>query len=253
MNEQQSYFLITRKLFDSPIWRDDPHILKLFIYLIGRARFLKDPQRFSTFDLNRGEIVTSLSEIANDNQYLSQGRYQKTWSRAKVSRMLTHLKKNGYIDILSDTYGTHISIRNYDRYQTQENYVRTPTLHQRDTTVTPAFIYKQDKNDKQDIKNKENGVYSKEFLTFWDAWPVGYKVAKPYCWKIWKKISGRPEIQTFLDALALQKRSEKWKNGYIPNPSTWLNQGRWEDDIPIPPTDGGGGASVPYYELNTGD
>lgn len=162
---QLTYFLITRKLFDSPIWRGNPHILKLFIYLIGRARFLEEPKRFQGFDLKRGELLTSLSEIADDNEYLVQGRYIKKWSRQKVSRMLTHLQNNEYIDLLSDTYGTHISIRNYDQYQLQKNYKRTPVEHQRDTSGTPVGIYKQDKNDKKDKKKVIKEKYS-EFVFF---------------------------------------------------------------------------------------
>ena len=40
--------------------------------------------------------------------------------------------------------------------------------------------------------------------------------------------------EVLLYAIALQKNSQQWKkdNGqYIPNPATWLNQGRWEDEV----------------------
>jgi len=38
-------------------------------------------------------------------------------------------------------------------------------------------------------------------------------------------------VEVLLQAIEIQKDSEKWQKGYIPNPSTWLNQGRWEDEI----------------------
>ena len=41
--------------------------------------------------------------------------------------------------------------------------------------------------------------------------------------------------ETILDAVSKQKLWPKWqKDGgqYIPNPATWLNQGRWEDEPP---------------------
>lgn len=74
-----------------------------------------------------------------------------------------------------------------------------------------------------------------EFDQFWKAYPR--KVGKLYCLKIWKdpkKRKKRPGIDIILKAIEKQKRSELWTrdNGkYIPNPSTWLNQGRWDDEI----------------------
>ena len=50
----------------------------------------------------------------------------------------------------------------------------------------------------------------------------------------WNTLCGkknRPTIQTVREAIADQKKSERWKNKkYIPLPATWINQNRWEDD-----------------------
>ena len=40
-------------------------------------------------------------------------------------------------------------------------------------------------------------------------------------------------LALMLDAIAAQRESQAWtKDGgqYIPNPATWLNQGRWQDE-----------------------
>lgn len=116
-----TYFVLTRLIFDSPIWADDPHRLKLFIYLVGNARYSKRPKRLPNVTIRRGELVRSLKQISDDNAYTKQG-HLKHWSRAKVSRMLHHLQDKKYIIILSDTYGTHIKICNYDFYQSQATY-----------------------------------------------------------------------------------------------------------------------------------
>ena len=118
-NDQLTYFILTRKIFESSIWRDDPHTLKLFIYLIGQARHSKIPKKYSGFEIKRGELVTSLSLIADNNEFFNRGRLGK-WSRAKVSRMLSTLKEQGYIMILADTYGTHIKVCNYETYQSHD-------------------------------------------------------------------------------------------------------------------------------------
>jgi len=70
------------------------------------------------------------------------------------------------------------------------------------------------------------------FQQFWEAYPK--KVGKGDARKEWARISPGVElIGEMLKALSLQKRSEAWlKEGgqFIPNPSTWLHQRRWEDE-----------------------
>ena len=70
---------------------------------------------------------------------------------------------------------------------------------------------------------------------FWNTYPR--KVGKQECLKIWlnsKKKKERPSINNIVKTLKIQKASEDWikENGkYIPNPATWLNQGRWDDEL----------------------
>ena len=72
------------------------------------------------------------------------------------------------------------------------------------------------------------------FERFWSAYPK--KVGKEAAFKSFKRIRG-VSVDTMVQAVERQKQSEQWKkdNGrFIPNPATWLNQGRWEDEIPAP-------------------
>lgn len=39
------------------------------------------------------------------------------------------------------------------------------------------------------------------------------------------------QIKQIYKAVMKQKESRQWIRGIIPNPSTWLNQGRWEDEL----------------------
>lgn len=72
----------------------------------------------------------------------------------------------------------------------------------------------------------------RRFAEFWKAYPN--KVGKAGCLKVWKKLKPNAELfDRIMEALAKQKVSEKWqKEGgrFIPNPLTWLNQGRWDDE-----------------------
>jgi hypothetical protein len=74
--------------------------------------------------------------------------------------------------------------------------------------------------------------YTDAFLSFWAAYPK--KVGKDAAWAAWRKRDGsRPDIAVILGAVQAQKLTEQWtRDGgqYIPNPATWLNQGRWQDE-----------------------
>jgi hypothetical protein len=70
-----------------------------------------------------------------------------------------------------------------------------------------------------------------DFDTFWIEYPK--KVGKEAARKAWLK--NKPDLDTVLNSLKWQKVSPQWfkNNGlYIPNPSTWINQHRWEDEQP---------------------
>ena len=70
------------------------------------------------------------------------------------------------------------------------------------------------------------------FSEFWLAYPK--KVGKASCLKAWTKLKPNTELFAhIMDALAKQKASEQWQREagrYIPNPLTWINQGRWDDE-----------------------
>lgn len=79
------------------------------------------------------------------------------------------------------------------------------------------------------------------FDDFWASYPR--KVGKGAAKKSWDKIRPSPELHgKILAAVAAAKKSKQWAEDikYIPHPSTWLNQERWEDEIlsdGIPPED----------------
>lgn len=70
------------------------------------------------------------------------------------------------------------------------------------------------------------------FDEFWEAYPK--KVGKKYAKECFERIKPTRELlEKMKIAIAEQKKSEQWrdKHGkFIPNPSTWLNQGRWMDE-----------------------
>jgi len=74
---------------------------------------------------------------------------------------------------------------------------------------------------------------SKEFETFWSCYPR--KIGKRQAWRSWKKLRpSKTKQEVILSAVEAAKQSREWAkdNGrYVPNPATWLNQGRWDDEL----------------------
>ena len=70
------------------------------------------------------------------------------------------------------------------------------------------------------------------FETFWMAYPR--KKSRSTAEKVWRTLAPSPELlQQILDAIAAQRNSPQWieqRGKFIPYPSTWLNQKRWEDE-----------------------
>lgn len=71
-----------------------------------------------------------------------------------------------------------------------------------------------------------------DFLRFWDAYPR--KEGKGAALKAWEKIRPGDELLgKILAALESRRWPPRWledEGRFIPHPSTWLNQRRWEDE-----------------------
>lgn len=69
-----------------------------------------------------------------------------------------------------------------------------------------------------------------EFDSFWELYPR--KVGKAHARKIWTKLVERTDPQTVIAGLRRQlPYMRKKEKEFIPHPSTWLNQERWQDEV----------------------
>jgi hypothetical protein len=73
----------------------------------------------------------------------------------------------------------------------------------------------------------------KRFDLFWAAYPK--KVGKKAAQKAWKNAKVNADLfDKIMNAVGKARITTQWlREGgrYIPNPSTWLNEGRWDDEI----------------------
>lgn len=76
--------------------------------------------------------------------------------------------------------------------------------------------------------SKPLSEYSDDFLKFWSFYPA--KTGKGKAYESWRKL--KPPLDRVLFALEWQRNLKKWREGFTPNPATYLNQRRWEDEPP---------------------
>jgi hypothetical protein len=153
-------------------------------------------------------------------------------SEQEIRTILIFLKKSKNLTIKSTNKFSIISIINWNTYQGEEieinQQINTPLTSNQPTTNQPLTTNKNEKH----LKHLKN-TYTSDFLSFWDVYPR--KVGKDAAWKAWKNRNGSlPEINIIITAIENQKNSDQWlkdSGQYIPNPATWINQGRWEDEL----------------------
>jgi uncharacterized protein YdaU (DUF1376 family) len=81
-------------------------------------------------------------------------------------------------------------------------------------------------NNHKPITINHKPDYDIQFDAFWIMYPK--KVGKEAARKAWLK--NKPDIDAVIKAIQWQEVSSQWKKGYIPNPSTYINQHRWLDE-----------------------
>jgi hypothetical protein len=89
------------------------------------------------------------------------------------------------------------------------------------------------KNVFTDVNTSESSHISPMFIEFWKAYPR--KENKPTAVRAFGKIKpmSREVLDKILHGIELWKNSEMWSETQcIPHPATFLNNKKWEDEIP---------------------
>lgn len=117
--------------------------------------------------------------------------------------------------------------------QTQANQAIATFATEEEANQANATNKNKNKNKEQDIEKEQE---EEMFARFWNCYPR--HEAKQNALKAFQKINPDADLlNTICAAVERWKQSEQWtKDGgqFIPYPATWLNQRRWEDEIPSP-------------------
>jgi hypothetical protein len=145
-----------------------------------------------------------------------------------IRTCLKKLKKLQNLTIKSTNKFSIITIINWDTYQAINQQDNQQT-NQHVTSSQPAA------NHKQECKEHKETIYTSSFLKFWEAYPK--KTGKGEAFKAWNKIKPpKPTTEEIIQSVQTHNKTEQWRNKqYIPNPATFLNQRRWEDEVEMAP------------------
>jgi hypothetical protein len=222
--------MFTKTIIDSDAFLDMPlSTQSLYFHLGMRADddgFINNPKKIqrmigcSDDDLkllfakrfilvfDSGVIVLKHWKMHN---YIQSDRYKPTVYKQEKS--LLQLKENGSYTMM-DTECIQ------DGYK-MDTQVRLGKVRLgKDNILSPS-------NDGGDCAKKDT-----DFESFWSAYPK--KVGKADALKAWKKNKAAQHIDKALKTIERMKATDQWQREggrYIPNPATWINQGRWDDEI----------------------
>lgn len=112
----------------------------------------------------------------------------------------------------------------------------TPLAPMQLTPCTHASQTGKNRNEPEKNRNLTRAARTDAFAKFWEAYPK--KVGKQAAAKAFAKVKNTEQTMVLImKALAWQCASEQWQRDggqYIPNPATYINQGRWDDEQPTP-------------------
>lgn len=198
----------------------------------------------------------SVNDCAGDDGILPGAGLFELDTMAGVPGIGAALLAVGWIEVLPNEEGIQFS--NFHEYNTvgkeRSGNAKTNAERQREyrnrhrnenndngaVTVTSRRNRRVDKK-REDIPHTPNGA-EQRFDEFWAAYPK--KTGKDAARKAFEKRKPDADLlATMLGVLAAQRNSKDWlKDGgqFVPNPATWLNQGRWQDEVDGGASDGSG-------------
>ena len=209
-----------------------------FIYMFSNC------DRYGVFDCVHGDIADATGlplDVVMDAITSLEGPDPESRTEGHEGRRIIRLDKHR-------TWGW--SIPNHEKYRREgsdENKREKAAERQRkhrekhgcNALVTPSHARNAitdtdtDTDTKKKPKSPTSGSdYTADFIRFWQEYPN--KAGKKKAFTAWKKATDKPDIETLIKTIHIQKQSEAWvkDNGtFIPHPATWLNAGRWDDVV----------------------
>jgi len=209
MSHNQGWIKLHRRLINWE-WYSDPNTFRLFIHLLLISNHTDN--KYKGIIIKPGQVVTGQDKLS----------IELGLSRQSIRTALANLKSTNDITIESSRKGSIIQVVNYGKYQ--HVTIKQPTHQPQSNHETTS-----NNNDKKDKEERKES-----FDIFWSKYPK--KVSKTKTKDKFIKLSDK-DIKTILDTLDSFISYKPFTEYTHPNPTTYLNQKRWEDELPTIKTD----------------
>ena len=212
----------------------------------GEVRQVLDHIIQETYGWNRKEAQISLNDFCKELEVTKQS-VSRSLRKLQEMRMI-NVNKSVNVNQSVKGFGITYSIqKDYDLWKPLTNRltltnrlknvnqsVKEPLTNRLKASFYKDISLKTIKNTIAQIRKDLSVRDIESFEAFWKAYPR--KIAKKECFTKWKSlIKGKSddEVVVILKGLGKQLHSKEWQRDqkFIPYPLTWLNQGRWEDEI----------------------
>lgn len=170
-----------------------------------------------------------------------QGIPPKEYYKINWEALLGVLSTIGYVDVTNYGNGTvtnygNVNVTNYGNGSVTNNNNNKSTINKginNDTFLSKSILLKNNNKEKEASPQlfQKNIIEFSDFEYFWELYPK--KTDKGKAQNSWKKLCGqksRPKFSVIRKAIKEQIKTDRWKKGFIPLPTTWINQCRWLDD-----------------------
>lgn len=221
MNEKRGWISLHRKITNHWLYEEKRVFSKFEAWIdillqVNHAEAKLIIQN-TLFTIKKGQSINSLDTWSK----------RWNWNKSMTRRFLKTLEQDGMIKLRNEFKTTRITVCKFDDYQDKRNADETELKRIRnasETELTPNNNVNKDNNE-----NKVN-KYLESFESFWLKYPS--KVNKKDCLKKWLTLSDDEidKIESTIDDFIKYKPFKEYNH---PNPKTYLNGERWNDEIKV--------------------
>lgn len=161
------------------------------------------------------------------NEYIAEFCQCSSW---KVASSISKLVKLGFLKVVSFD-GRRRKIKScltFFKMQTFEN-------QKADTGKSKEINTNKEYKKESISRQRADADYPQDFNDFWSLYPR--KVAKQTAFKSWARLKANDALQQKILSDVQRRIDGEWRGKdvqYIPHPTTYLNQRRWEDETSQP-------------------
>ena len=227
MDNNKGWISLHRKILDNPVipMKKPYSRFEAWVYLLLNVNH------------SEGKVVigNEIIIVAKGSRVTSIMKLCKAfgWGNTKVRNFLDLLQKDSMIKYESNTRMTLISICNYATYQNPEPVNKSVTTYEQTADKSVGHVNNNELIRTNNKPIKERVVNDTEFDLWWSKYPKkrGKGKARDSFYKLTKE---KREIAK----ATIENHVKYWVKEhtdmiYIPNPATWLNQGRYEDELEL--------------------